>query len=69
MIYHTDIYKSSSAQKDSPNTPYPTTLVLDNKRAPPWDGVHSKKLVVCGLSKMISAHKIFMNYSSIQKSK
>ena len=36
--------KSLPTQKDSPKTQYPTTVVPDNRRAPPWDSGHSVKI-------------------------
>ena len=38
------IPKYSSYQKDSPKTQYPTTMVPNNKRAPPLEGGHSTKI-------------------------
>ena len=44
MMDQTNILKYSPAQKDSPKPPEPTTLVLENRRAPPLDGGHSTKI-------------------------
>ena len=60
---------SSSTHKDTSNPPEPITVVTANRRAPPLEGGHSRKMVACGLSKMISAHQNNMSSSSRHKSK
>ena len=62
MMDQTNISKSSPAQKDTSTPPDPTTTVQTNRRAPPLEGGHSKKiLVACGPSNMRSAHQDFMS--------
>ena len=44
MMDHTNISKSSPAQKDTLTPPDPTTMVLTNRRDPPLEGVHYTKI-------------------------
>ena len=44
MMDHTNISKSSPAQKDTSTPPYPITVVLANRRDPPLEGGHSTKI-------------------------
>ena len=44
MTDKTNISKSSPAQKDTSDPPYPTTVVLANRRATPLEGVNSHKI-------------------------
>ena len=44
MTYHINTSKSLPSQKDPPNPQDPTTVVTDNRRAPPLDGGHSTKI-------------------------
>ena len=46
MMDQTNISKFSPAQKDTSTPPYPTTVVLANRRAPPLEGVQSTKIGV-----------------------
>ena len=48
----------------SPKDQDPTTVVPVNKKDPRLEDNHSKQLVACGLSNMISVHQNSMNYSS-----
>ena len=43
MMYQTNNQKSSPAQKDTSTPPDPTTVVPDNRRAPPLNGGQSTK--------------------------
>ena len=65
---HLNTQSSSPTHKDTLTLPGHTTLVPANRRAPPLEGRHSKKLVVCGPSNMISAHQNSMRSSSRQNS-
>ena len=44
MMDHTNISKSSPAQKDTSTPPYPITVVPANRRDPPLEGGHSTKI-------------------------
>ena len=44
MMDQTNISKSSPTQKDTSTPPDPNTAVLDNMKAPPWEGEHSSKI-------------------------
>ena len=44
MMDQTKNSKFYPSQKDTLNPPEPTTMVLDNRRAPPLDGWHSTKI-------------------------
>ena len=63
------IYKSSPENKDSPKDQDTKTVVLDNNKAPPLEGGHSRKMVAYGVSNMISSHQNSMKSSSRQNSK
>ena len=45
MMDQTNNSKSSPTQKDTLTPPDPTTVVPDNKRGTPLEGVHSTKIV------------------------
>ena len=51
------MFNSSPSQKGSTNLQDPITVVLANMISPPVDGENRKKLVACGLSRMISDHQ------------
>ena len=59
-------HHSSQNNMDSPKTYNLYTIVTDNKRDAQFEGEHYIKLVVCGISNMISAHQNSMNFSPIQ---
>ena len=44
MMYQTNNSKFSPAQRDTSTPPDPTTVVLNNRTAPPLDGVKSTKI-------------------------
>ena len=44
IMYHINIFKSSSTQKDFPKPTDPITVVPANRRAPPLDGGQSTKV-------------------------
>ena len=43
-LNHINTMSSLPTQKETPNTPDPTTVVPDNSRAPPLGGGHSTKI-------------------------
>ena len=70
MMDQTSNSKSSPTHKDTSTPPYPTTVVLANKRGTSSEGGHTlPELVACVPSNMISAHQNYMSSSSIQNSK
>ena len=64
MVDQIKISKSSPEKRDSSKYQDTTTMLLDNNRAPPLEGVHLQKMVACGLSNMKSAHQNSMKSSS-----
>ena len=64
MMDNINMSKSSLSQEDSPNPQDPTTVFPDNRRAPPLDSGHYKKLLTFGLSNMRSDNQNSMNFSS-----
>ena len=60
------ISKSSPDRKDSSKEQNPTNVVPTNKRVTTLEGVHSTKIVACGLSSMRSSDKDSMESSPRQ---
>ena len=56
MMDHIKILEYFPDKNYSPKSQYPITVVPDNNKDPSLEGGHSKKLVACGLSNMISYH-------------